>query len=333
MSTQFGLCAIGNAIVDILAPATQEFIQSQKEFGMQPGGMTLIDAKRAEELYGLMGPATEASGGSAGNTMAAYASFGGKGAYIGKVADDQLGKVFTHDIRAIGVHFDTAPLLNSAPTAQCLILVTDDAQRTMNTFLGASVQFAPEDVNEEIIANSEITYLEGYLFDAAPAKAAFFKAAEVCAKNNRKLALTLSDSFCVNRYREDFKKLVEDHVDILFANEDEIKALYEVSTLEEAINMVRGKCEIVAITCGADGSKIVTGKEIIDIAAAKPVRIVDTTGAGDVYAAGFLFGLTSGKSLEQCGHLGSLAAAEVIDHYGPRPAVSLKDLMQTKIAA
>ncbi|PZP55424.1 MAG: adenosine kinase [Micavibrio aeruginosavorus] len=337
MSTQFGstygLCAIGNAIVDILAPATQEFIQSQKEFGMQPGSMALIDAQRAEDLYKLMGPATEASGGSAGNTMAAYASFGGKGAYIGKVADDQLGKVFTHDIRAIGVHFDTAPLLNSAPTAQCLILVTDDAQRTMNTFLGASVQFAPEDVNEEMIANSEITYLEGYLFDAAPAKTAFFKAAEICAKNNRKLALTLSDPFCVNRHRDDFKKLVEDHVDILFSNEDEIKALYEVETLEAAIEAVRGKCDIVAITCGAQGSIIVSGDQTIKVEAAKPLRIVDTTGAGDVYAAGFLFGLTEGKSLKECGDLGSLAAAEVIDHYGPRPAVSLKDLMQTKIAA
>ena len=332
MSSKFGLCAIGNAIVDIIAPATQEFIASQKEFGMQPGGMTLIDAKRAEELYNLMAPGTEASGGSAGNTMAAYASFGGKGAYIGKVADDQLGKVFTHDIRAIGVHFDTAPLLNSAPTAQCLILVTDDAQRTMNTFLGASVQFAPEDVNEEIIANSDITYLEGYLFDAAPAKAAFYKAAEIVRDNGKKLSLTLSDSFCVNRYRDDFRKLVADHVDILFANEDEIKALYEVSTTEEAIEAVRKDCEITAITCGANGSVIVTEKETIKVAAAKPVRIVDTTGAGDVYAAGFLFGLTEGKSLKECGDLGSLAAAEVIDHYGPRPATSLKDAMLKQAA-
>ena len=332
MGSKFGLCAIGNAIVDILAPATHEFIQSQKEFGMNPGSMALIDAKRAEELYALMGPGTEASGGSAGNTMAAYASFGGKGAYIGKVADDQLGKVFTHDIRAIGVHFDTAPLLNSAPTAQCLILVTDDAQRTMNTFLGASVQFAPEDVNEDIIANSDITYLEGYLFDAAPAKAAFFKAAEICAKNNHKLSLTLSDPFCVNRHREDFKKLIENHVDILFANEEEIKALYEVATLKEAIEAVRPHCEITAITCGAKGSIVISGDQTVEIEAAKPLRIVDTTGAGDVYAAGFLFGLTEGKSLKECGDLGSLAAAEVIDHYGPRPATSLKDAMLKKAA-
>lgn len=328
----YGLCAIGNAIVDILAPATQEFIESQKPYGMNPGSMTLIDAARAAELYTLMGPATEASGGSAGNTMAAYASFGGKGAYIGKVADDQLGKVFTHDIRAIGVHFDTPPLVNNAPTAQCLILVTDDAQRTMNTFLGASVQFSPEDVNEDIVANSDITYLEGYLFDAAPAKAAFFKAADICAKNNRKLSLTLSDPFCVNRHRDDFKKLVEDHVDILFSNEDEIKALYEVATLEEAIEAVRPHCEITAITRGANGSIIVSRDQTIKVDAAQATRVIDTTGAGDVYAAGFLFGITEGKSLQECGDLGSLAAAEVIDHYGPRPAISLKDAMQKKAA-
>lgn len=332
MSTKFGLCAIGNAIVDIIAPTTPEFIESQKEFGMQPGGMTLIDATRAQQLYDLMGPATETSGGSAGNTMAAYASFGGKGAYIGKVADDQLGKVFTHDIRAIGVHFETAPLVNAAPTATSMILVTEDAQRTMNTFLGACVTLSPDDVNEDVIANSDVTYLEGYLFDAAPAKAAFYKAADICQKNGRKLSLTLSDSFCVNRYRDDFKHLVKNHVDILFANEDEIKALYEVETLEEAIDAVRKDCEIAAITVGAKGSVIVSGEQTVQVPAAKPARIVDTTGAGDVYAAGFLFGLTTGKSLKECGDLGSMAAAEVIDHYGPRPAVSLKDMMLKQAA-
>ncbi len=331
MSTKFGLCAIGNAIVDILAPATHEFIASQAPHGMQPGGMTLIDAKRAEDLYGQMASATEASGGSAGNTIAAYASFGGTGAYIGKVADDQLGKIFTHDIRAIGAHFGTAPLVNGAPTAQCLILVTDDAQRTMNTFLGACVTLSPDDIDEEIVADSAITYLEGYLFDAAPAKAAFYKAAEIVARHKRKLSLTLSDSFCVNRYRGDFRKLVADHVDILFANESEITALYETN-LEDAIEQVRKDCEITAVTCGANGSIIVNGGQTIRIKAAKPARIVDTTGAGDAYAAGFLFGLTEGRTLAECGALGSLAAAEVIDHYGPRPAVSLKDMVQKKAA-
>lgn len=331
MATQFGLCAIGNAIVDILAPATHEFVKSQAANGMVPGGMTLIDAERARELYDQMAPATEMSGGSAGNTMAAYASFGGQGAYMGKVADDILGQVFTHDIRAIGVHFETAPLLNNAPTAQCLILVTDDAQRTMNTYLGACVQLGPNDVDEKIVANSAITYLEGYLFDAQPAKEAFYKAAHIVAQNERKLALTLSDAFCVNRYRADFRHLVENHVDILFANEEEIKALYE-TTLEDAIERVRAHCDITAITCGAEGSIIVSGNETIKVKAAKPLRIVDTTGAGDVYAAGFLYGISDNRPLTECGMLGSLAAAEVIDHYGPRPLVSLRDLMMKDAA-
>lgn len=327
MAAQFNLCAIGNAIVDIIAPATPDFIASQSQYGMNPNGMTLIDAKRAEELYGLMGAATESSGGSAGNTMAAFASFGGKGAYIGKVANDKFGEVFTHDIRALGVEFNTPVLENSSPTAQCLILVTPDAQRTMNTFLGACVQLGPDDVDENIIANSDITYLEGYLFDMPPAKAAFYKAAEIAAANERKLALTLSDPFCVSRHREDFQHLIENHVDILFGNEDEIKALYETSTFEEAADILRGKCEISAITRGAKGSVILTQDETIAVDVAKPKQILDTTGAGDAYAAGFLFGLTQGRALKECGRLGSLAAAEVIDHYGPRPATSLKDLM------
>lgn len=327
MSAQFNLCAIGNAIVDIIAPATEEFIAGQTEFGMNPNGMTIIDASRAEDLYGLMGPATESSGGSAGNTMAAFASFGGKGAYIGKVANDKFGEVFTHDIRALGVHFETPALENSSPTAQCLILVTPDAHRTMNTFLGACVQLGPDDVDENIIANSDITYLEGYLFDMPPAKAAFYKAAEIAAAHDRKLALTLSDSFCVNRHREDFRHLIENHVDILFANEEEIKALYQSATFEEAAEAVRGKCGIVAVTRSEKGSTIITADETIHAKAAKPERLLDTTGAGDAYAAGFLFAYTQGKSLQECGELGSIAAAEVISHYGPRPATALKDLI------
>lgn len=327
MSPKFNLCAIGNAIVDIIAPASPEFITSQTQFGMNPNGMTLIDATRANELYALMGPATESSGGSAGNTMAAFASFGGKGAYIGKVANDKFGEVFTHDIRALGVEFNTPVLENSSPTAQCLILVTPDAQRTMNTFLGACVQLGPDDVSEEIIANSDITYLEGYLFDMPPAKAAFYKAAEIAAANGKKLALTLSDPFCVSRHRADFQHLIENHVDILFGNEDEIKALYETETFDEAAQILRGKCDVSAITRGAKGSVIMTSSETIEVNVAKPKQILDTTGAGDAYAAGFLFGFTHGKSLKECGELGSIAAAEVIDHYGPRPATALKDLI------
>lgn len=327
MTAQYGVTAIGNAIVDILAPTTDAFIESQAAFGMQRGAMSLISAERAEQLYNLMDAATEMSGGSAGNTMACFASFGGKGAYIGKVANDQLGKVFAHDTRAIGVHFDTPPLVGGKPTAQCLILVTPDAQRTMNTFLGASTQITEDDVNEDLIANSEITYLEGYLFDEPMAKAAFFKAADLVKKHNRKLSLTLSDPFCVVRHREDFNNLVDNHVDILFTNEEELKELTQISNTDEAIKAIQGKCEIIAVTLGAKGSAIVTKDNILYVAPIFPKQLVDTTGAGDSYAAGFLFGLTAGKDLAECGRLGSLAASEVISHMGPRPLVQLKTLL------
>ena len=326
MTAKYGLTAIGNAIVDVLAPASEDFIASQADKGMQRGAMNLINAARAEEIYNLMGAATEMSGGSAGNTMAAFASFGGKGAYIGKVADDQLGKVFRHDIRAMGVHFDTPPLLNDAPTAQCLILVTPDAQRTMNTFLGACTKLTAADVDEDIIANSEITYLEGYLFDEPAAKDAFFTAARYVEKHQRKLSLTLSDSFCVNRYRAEFIDLIRNHVDILFANEAELKALSGTDDLHAAQEFIRPLCELTAITHGAEGSIIVHGSETIAVKAVKPTQLVDTTGAGDAYAAGFLYGLTENMSLAECGRLGSIAAAEVISHMGPRPQVSLKEV-------
>jgi sugar/nucleoside kinase (ribokinase family) len=327
MSPKYGVTAIGNAIVDILAPATDAFIAAQSAKGMQKGGMTLIDAARAEELYALMGPATEMSGGSAGNTMAAFASFGGKGAYIGKVANDQLGKVFRHDIRAIGVDFFTPPLENSAPTAQCLILVTPDAQRTMNTFLGACVKLGPADVDENLIANSEVTYLEGYLFDEPQAKEAFFAAARYVKKHNRKLALTLSDSFCVNRYRNEFLDLIENHVDILFANDEELKALFQVSSVEDGIQAVAPLCDLSAVTMSEQGSVIISGGQTISVKAVPPSELVDTTGAGDAYAAGFLYGLTEGKPLQECGHLASLAASEIISHMGPRPLLPLKDII------
>lgn len=328
MTALYGLTAIGNAIVDVLAPASTDFIASQaKENGMQPNTMNLISAERAAELYGLMGQATEMSGGSAGNTMACFASFGGKGAYIGKVADDQLGKIFAHDTRAIGVHFESTPLVGGKPTAQCLILVTPDAHRTMNTFLGACTQLTEDDVDENLIANSKVTYLEGYLFDEPKAKAAFFKAAELVKKHNRKLSLTLSDPFCVVRYRDEFMALVENHVDILFANEAELKELTQLSDIQQAIEAIRGKCEIIAVTLGEKGSIIVTKDDTIYIEVVPPKQLVDTTGAGDAYAAGFLFGLTEGKPLPECGRLGSIAASEVISHMGPRPLVNLKDLI------
>ena len=336
MTTQsgpkYGVCAIGNAIVDIIAPASPEFIASQIEFGMQPGAMSLIDEARAKDLYALMSDVTEMSGGSAGNTMAAYASFGGKGAYIGKVANDKLGEVFTNDTREIGVHFQTTPLVEGPATAQCLILVTEDGARTMNTFLGASVEFAADDIDETLLTDSEIIYLEGYLFDKPAAKDAFFKAAEIAKANNRKLALTLSDPFCVNRHRDDFRKLTENYVDILFANEEEMRALYQIENLDLALDEVRKHVELTAVTCGADGSMIATEDEVIKVDAVQPAQLVDTTGAGDAYAAGFLFGLTENKPLAECGYLGSLAASEVISHYGPRPLVKLASLI-TKQAA
>jgi sugar/nucleoside kinase (ribokinase family) len=329
MNPQYGVVAIGNAIVDVLAQTSDEFIASQEPHGMRRGAMALIDAARAKEIYDLMGPGTEMSGGSAGNTMAAYASLGGTGAFIGKVADDQLGRVFGHDMRSIGVHFDTPVLKDGPPTAQCLILVTPDAQRTMNTYLGASVQLTGEDVDESLIASSEITYLEGYLFDEQHAKDAFFKAAGLVHVYNRRLALTLSDPFCVTRHRDDFRKLIENHVDILFANEHELMELYQVDSAEKAFDKIRPHCDITVVTLGARGSVILTYQDTIHIDAIPPSKLVDTTGAGDSYAAGFLFGLTEKKSLEECGRLGSLAAAEVISHMGPRPVRPLKALLKT----
>jgi sugar/nucleoside kinase (ribokinase family) len=332
MTKQYGLVAIGNAIIDILSPTTEEFITSQIPYGMNRGAMSLISSQRAAELYNLMGPATEMSGGSAGNTMAVYASLGGTGAFIGKVADDEFGTVYRHDMRSIGIDFDTPPLKDGPPTAQCLILVTPDAQRTMNTFLGASTRIASDDVDESLIASSAITYLEGYLFDDPVAKAAFFKAATLVKKHGRRLALTLSDPFCVHRHREDFLKLIEDHVDILFANEEELKGLYDVLTVEDAFDRVRSSCSIAAITLGAKGSILISGNETISVAAIPPVQLVDTTGAGDAYAAGVLFGLSEGKSLAEAGRIGSFAASEVISHMGPRPARPLRDGL-AKLAA
>jgi sugar/nucleoside kinase (ribokinase family) len=324
-----GVVAVGNALVDVLAQTTDAFINEQhKKHGMQKGAMTLIDEVRAVELYSEMGAGTETSGGSAANTMAGFASFGGKGGFIGKVADDVLGKVFQHDIRALGVKFETIPLAIGAPTGRCLILVTPDAHRTMNTFLGASVELGSKDIDEDLIASAQITYLEGYLFDRDQAKQAFETAAEYAHKAGRKVALTLSDPFCVGRHREDFVNLVENHVDILFANEQEIKSLYEQDDFEKALEHVSGNCEIAVVTRSEKGAVILSNGKRINIAAAPVDKVLDTTGAGDQFAAGFLYGLTEGMDLEKCGKLGAIAAAEVISHIGPRPLVKLADLKQ-----
>jgi sugar/nucleoside kinase (ribokinase family) len=314
---------IGNAIVDVIAHSNDAFLAQQ---GLNKGGMALVDTARAEALYAVMGPGIEASGGSAGNTMAGIASLGGSGAYIGKVRNDELGDVFRHDMTAIGVRFTTAPATSGPPTARCLILVTPDAQRTMNTFLGACVDLGPEDVDAEIVAAAQVTYLEGYLFDPPRAKEAFRKAAGLAHAAGRRVSLSLSDPFCVGRYRAEFRELVENHVDVLFANESEICSLYETEDFDAAVAQVRGHCEIAALTRSEKGSVVVAGTHAHLIDAARVEKVLDTTGAGDLYASGFLFGLTHGRDLATCGKLGSLCAAEAISHFGARPETPLKTL-------
>jgi sugar/nucleoside kinase (ribokinase family) len=315
---------IGNAIVDVIANAEDSFLARES---LVKGTMTLIDAPRAEALYQMMGPAIEASGGSAGNTMAGIASLGGKGSYIGKVRDDFLGQVYRHDITAIGVRFDTQVATTGPGTARCLILVTPDGQRTMNTYLGACVDLGPADIDPEIIAAARITYLEGYLFDPPQAQEAFRKAAAIAHAAGRKVALSLSDPFCVGRHRAAFRDLVDREVDILFANEAEICSLYETADFAAAAAAVRRHVAIAALTRNAAGSVILTpGAEHL-ISAAPISRVVDTTGAGDLYASGFLYGLTRALPLPTCGEIGSLCAAEIISHFGARPEVQLSRLV------
>jgi sugar/nucleoside kinase (ribokinase family) len=314
---------IGNAIVDVLAQADDSFILAEK---VAKGAMTLIDEQRAEALYKRMGPGLEASGGSAANTIAGIASLGGKAAYIGKVADDLLGKVFAHDLRAAGVKYNTAPLKGGPTTARCLILVTPDAQRTMNTFLGASVEFEPGDVDRDLVAAAQVTYLEGYLFDRPRAKEAFRQAAEIAHQAGRKVSLTLSDPFCVDRHRADFRALVRGHVDILFANEAEICSLYETRNFDAAAREVRPECEIAVLTRSEKGAIVVTAEDKIAVPAAPVAKVVDTTGAGDLFASGFLYGFTRDKDLAHCTKLGALCAAEIIAHFGARPETKLNEL-------
>jgi len=315
---QFDVTAIGNAIVDVLAQADDAFLQKHQ---LPKGAMNLIDAETAERLYSNMGPGKEASGGSAGNTIAGIAALGGRTAYIGKVAKDQLGDVFTHDLRAVGVAYDTPPLVGGLPTARSLIIVTPDAQRTMQTFLGATTQLGPEDVNMQYITGSKVLYLEGYLWDQPRAKEAMRNAAIAAHTAGVKVSFTLSDSFCVARYRAEFLELVDKHVDILFANEHEILSLYEVENFDDALQKVRGHCEIAALTRSEKGSVVLRGDEVHVIDAVPGVKVVDTTGAGDAYAAGFLYGYTQGLDLATCGRLGGAMAAQVIAQYGPRAEV------------
>ncbi len=314
---------VGNAIVDVIAQSTDEFVSEQ---GLVKNSMNLIDEERAHELYGLLGPALEASGGSAANTMAGVASFGGTAAYIGKVADDQLGEVFAHDTRAGGVSFDVPATSGGPATGRSMILVTPDAQRTMNTFLGISSLLEPADVSQETAASGSLLFCEGYLWDVDSAKSAIRTAMDYAKGAGRKTALTLSDLFCVERHREEFRDLIDGPLDVLFANRVELRGLYEIEDLDEAIEVVRSKVELACITVGKKGSILVTPTERIEIEAEEIAPVVDTTGAGDQYAAGVLYGLAQGIDLAEAGRLGSLAAAEVISHVGPRPIQSLRSL-------
>lgn len=324
---KYDVTGIGNAIVDVLAHASDAFVQ---EKGLTKGAMALVDADQAEHLYEAMGPGTEISGGSAGNTMAGIASLGGRGAYIGKVKNDQLGEVFRHDIRAAGLTFDTPSAEDGLPTARCLILVTPDAQRTMCTFLGACTGLGPDDVHEDLVKASQVTYMEGYLWDPPEAKKAFLKAAEIAHANGRKVSLSLSDAFCVDRHRAEFRELVDHHVDILFANETEILSLYETADFDAAVQQVRGKCEYVALTRSEKGSVILNGGDAHHVDIERVGKVVDTTGAGDLYAAGFLYGVTHGLTPVDSGKLGALCASEVISHMGARPDQNLAELAKSR---
>jgi len=320
--SQYDVLCIGNAIVDIIAQCDEAFLETN---GIVKGAMNLIDTHRAELLYSRMGPAIEASGGSAGNTAAGVASFGGRAAYFGKVAKDHLGEIYAHDIHAQGVAFDTWPLENGAPTARSMIFVTPDGERSMNTYLGACIELGPEDVEPEKAKGAAVTYFEGYLWDPPRAKEAIRQTAAIAHAAERQVSMTLSDSFCVDRYRGEFLDLMRSGtVDLVFANSHEIKSLYQTASFDEALAQIRKDCRIAAVTRSEKGSVIVRGDETVVIQATQISELVDTTGAGDLYAAGFLHGYTKGLDLKHCGDLGSLAAGLVIQQIGPRPRRNLR---------
>lgn len=320
----YHVVAIGNAIVDVLAFADDAFVEAQ---AMRKGTMCLIDGARAEELYDSMGTATEVSGGSAANTLAGLASLGAKTAFIGKVNDDELGKIFRHDLNAVGVEFTTAPNVGGQPTARCLIVVTPDGQRTMNTYLGAAGEIHHADIDAQLIANAQVVYGEGYMWDLDCTKKALRLAFAEAKKAGAKVAFTLSDVFCVERSREDYLQMIEEDFDILFCNHEEAKALYPGKELEEIFGILQGKCEVIAVTCGSKGSVILTPTERVEVDAIWVTEVVDTTGAGDLYAAGFLYGYTQGLPLAECGRLGSACASDIITHLGARAQKPLKRLL------
>lgn len=317
----FDVLCIGNAIVDVIARVGEDFVVGH---GLVKGSMNLIDEARAEELYAGMGQAIEVSGGSAGNTAAGVASLGGRAAYFGKVKNDQLGAIFRHDMRAQGVAFDTPPAGDGPATARSFILVTPDSERTMNTYLGACVNFTTADVDRKVVEAAQVTYMEGYLWDRPEAKEAFKLAAKIARAAGRKTSITLSDSFCVERHRDSFLELIRNDIDIVFANEAEIRSLYETRNFEDAVKAVAADCPVAVITRSEKGCVVVKASEVIASPAHPVSKVVDVTGAGDLFASGFLYGLTSGRTLYESARLGSMAAAEVISHIGARPEVGLR---------
>jgi sugar/nucleoside kinase (ribokinase family) len=321
---RYDVLGIGNAIVDVIARAEDDFLVKQ---GMHKGTMVLIDEARAQAIYAAMGPAVESSGGSAANTIVGVAGFGARASFVGKVRDDGLGRTFAHDIRAANVAFDTKPASSGPSTARCYIMVTPDGERTMNTFLGAAQDLTPGDIDDAQVASAAVTYLEGYLWDPPKAKEAFVKAAQIAHKNSRRVALTLSDAFCVDRYRTEFVDLIrKGTVDIIFANERELHSLYETADFDSAVRVLRSDAKLAVVTRSEKGC-VVVSRDAVESVAAEPVeKVADVTGAGDLFAAGFLVGLARGKDHRTSARLGGLAAAEVIQHIGARPAVSLKAL-------
>ncbi len=324
---KFDVVGIGNAIVDVIVPVKDELLEREN---LPRGGMRLIDEAEATRLYGMVGPGLEMSGGSAANTIAGLASLGSRTAYIGKVRNDQLGGIFRHDIRSLGVHYEVEAATSGPATARCLVLVTPDAQRTMNTFLGASVTLENSDVDEDVVRSGSVLYLEGYLWDPPAAKEAFRRSMAIAREAGRTVALTLSDAFCVDRFRDEFRHLADDGIDLLFANEAEIKSLYQVETFDEALQQLRHRSRIAILTRGEKGSVIVSGDEIHVVDADPGVTPLDTTGAGDLFAAGFLYGFTRGFDLVRCAQFGAMAAAEVISHYGARPEASLAEIAKQR---
>lgn len=319
---------VGNALVDVLVHTNDAFIESH---GLARGAATMVDEATSARIYESMPPAIEMSGGSAANTIAGLASFGARSGFIGRVRDDELGEVFGHDLRALGVQYDAKAAIDGPSTGRCLVMITPDAQRTLCTYLGASSDFGPDDVDASMISDAAITYLEGYLWDQPPAKDAIRDVARTAHDAGRQVALTLSDPFCVDRHRAEFLELVEHDIDILFANEIEICSLYQVDEFDDALQHVRHHCDVAALTRSEKGSVIVSGDEVHVIDVAPAAAVVDTTGAGDLYAAGVLYGLTHGLDLATCGRLGSLASAEVIAHLGARPEASLAKLARPLI--